>query len=227
MPKLDHPSPRSAAPPEPSAGITPLLPLLLFETMRDMDRPEEVLEGEDLSVSLPRRFGLNDVVFTQIHRFREEVRRKRAQSEAEIENLLRLVIRRPDAEEIFEEAGRRVARRAWEERSPALRRMVRLLPPGMAHRSAMRAVQRLLRKIVGNGKLQVVGRQGVVRITGSLTARADPGGAACILYTGVIAGTLEQYTVGVQRPEHAVCEGRGGELCEWMIPAREPVAGKE
>jgi predicted hydrocarbon binding protein len=195
--------------------------------MRDMDRPEEVLEGENLSTSLPRRFGLNDVVFTQIHRFREEVRRKRAQSEAEIENLLRLVIRRPDAEEIFEEAGRRMARRAWEERSPALRRMVRLLPPGMAHRSAMRAVQRLLRKVLGNGKLQVTGRQGVVRVTGSLTARADPGGAACTLYLGALAEIMEQYTGRAHRPEHAVCEGRGGERCEWTVLTREQVARKE
>jgi predicted hydrocarbon binding protein len=220
MAKLDQSSPRSvAAPPEPAAGITPLLPLLLFETMRDMDRPEEVLEGEDLSVSLPRRFGLSDVVYMQIHRFRDEVRRRRAQSETEIENLIRLVIRRPDAEEIFEEAGRRMARRAWEERSAALRRMVRLLPPRMARRSAMRAVQRLFQKMVGNGKLQVAARQGVVRITGSLTARADEGGAACALFTGALAETLQHYTGRESRPEHAVCEARAGEACEWTLQA--------
>ncbi|HEX2091439.1 MAG TPA: hypothetical protein VHG28_03515, partial [Longimicrobiaceae bacterium] len=173
--------------------ITPLLPLILFETMRDMDRPEEVLEGEDLTVSLPRRFGLNDVVFTQIHRFREEVRRKRLQGEDEIENLIRLVIRRPDADEIFAEAGRRIARKAWEERSGALRGMVLRLPTSVALRIARRAAIRLFRQIVGEGKLHVSRRRVSIRISHSLTARADPGGAACALYAGAFAELMERY----------------------------------
>jgi bacteriochlorophyll 4-vinyl reductase len=207
----------SAAPRK--GGITPLLPLILFETMRDMDRPEEVLEGEDLSASLPRRFGLNDVVHTQIHRFREEVRRKRLQGEAEIENLIRLVIRRPDAEEIFEEAGRRIARLEWEERSGTFRRLVPHLPPSIAIRSARRAALRLFRQISGNGRLQVPRRPLGVRIAGSLTARADPGGAACALYAGVLTELMERYTGRDYRPEHSVCEARGAEVCEWTATA--------
>lgn len=49
--------------------MTPVFPLILLETMRDMDRPEEYLEGEDVAVSMPRRLGLSDVIYTQIHRF--------------------------------------------------------------------------------------------------------------------------------------------------------------
>jgi bacteriochlorophyll 4-vinyl reductase len=196
-------------------GITPLLPLILFETMRDMDRPAEVLEGEDLSASLPRRFGLNDVVHTQIHRFREEVRRKRMQGEAEIENLIRLVIRRPDADEIFEEAGRRIARLAWEERSNTFRRLVRHLPPSLALRSARRASLRVFRQIAGNGRLQVPRRQVGMRISGSLTARADPGGAACALYAGVLTELMERYTGRGYLLEHPACEARGAQACEW------------
>jgi hypothetical protein len=128
---------------ESTPSVTPLFPLLLLETLRDMDRPEEVLEGEDLSASMPRRLGLSDVVYVQIHRFREEVRRKRLQTAATVEDLIRLVIKRHDADEIFQEAGRRVARRFWEERSRAARRLVRLLPPAPALRSARNAAQRL------------------------------------------------------------------------------------
>lgn len=196
-------------------GITPLLPLILFETMRDMDRPEEVLEGEDLSASLPRRFGLNDVVHTQIHRFREEVRRKRPQGEAEIENLIRLVIRRPDAEEIFVEAGRRIARLAWEARSDTYRRLVRHLPPRLALRSARRASLRVFRQIAGNGRLHASRRQMAIRISGSLTARADPGGAACALYSGVLTELMTRYTGRDYALQHAACEAYGAEACEW------------
>ena len=109
-PILRQPTP--AAPPQRGrdATITPLFPLILLETLRDRDRPEEVLEDEDLTVSLPRRLGLSDVVGVQIRRFQEEVRNKRLQSTPQVIDLMRLVVRRPDAEEIFTEAGRRIAR---------------------------------------------------------------------------------------------------------------------
>lgn len=205
----------SAAPRD--GTVAPFFPLVLLETLRDMDRPEEVLEGEDLSLSMPRRFGLNDVVFTQIHRFREALRRKRPQSTAEVENLIRLVIRRPDAEEIFEEAGRRMARAAWEERSGVYRRTVRHLPSRLAFRSARRATQRLFRQIVGSGRLTVRPSPVSVLIDNCLSAAADPGGAACALYTGVIAETMERYTGRECHPEHSQCEARGKAVCEWTV----------
>ena len=42
------------------------LPLALLETVRAIDLPEEILENEDLPASLPRRFGLSDVVARRI-----------------------------------------------------------------------------------------------------------------------------------------------------------------
>lgn len=182
-----------------------------------MDRPEEVLEGEDVSLSMPRRFGLNDVVYAQIGRFREAVRRKRPQSTAEVENLIRLVIRRPDAEEIFEEAGRRIARTAWEDRSGTFRRVVPHLPQPLALRSARRATQRLFRQLVGDGRLTVTLHPLTVRLADSLSAAADPGGAACALYAGVFAELVQRYTGRPCRPEHPRCEARGASPCEWTV----------
>lgn len=198
-----------------SASVTPVFPLLLLETMRDMDRPDELLEGEDVALSMPRRLGLSDVVYTQIHRFREEVKRKRLQTPATVEDLIRLVIRRPDADEIFEAAGRQLARRAWEERSGAYRRVVRFMPPSVALRSARRATDRLFRQIVGDGDLRVNRRPVTVRISDSMTTRADPGGAACAFYAGVFAETMERYTGRKHRADHARCVARRAEACEW------------
>jgi predicted hydrocarbon binding protein len=195
--------------------IAPAFPLLLLETMRDMDRPEEVLEGENLAVSLPRRLGLSDVVYLQIHKFREETKRRRLQSHATVEDLVRLVIRRPDADEIFEEAGRRVARRAWEEKRGASRFGLRLLPAGMRMGAAARGVRRLLRQIAGSAALEVSPRPLRVRLAGCLTAAADPGGAACAFYTGAIAETLTRYTGREHAVQHPHCESRRGEACEW------------
>ena len=195
--------------------VTPVFPLLLLETMRDMDRPEEVLEGEDLTASMPRRLGLSDVVYTQIHRFREEVKRKRPQTPATVEDLIRLVIRRPDADEIFEEAGRRMARHAWGLRSAAFRRMINLMPPALALRSARKAAGRLFRQLNGTADLDVVGRPVGVRLQKCMTVRADPGGAACRFYAGVLSELMTEYTGRRHSAAHPRCESKGNDACEW------------
>jgi bacteriochlorophyll 4-vinyl reductase len=204
---------RRAGPDTPS--ITPVFPLLLLETMRDMDRPDEVLEGEDLAVSMPRRLGLSDVIFTQIHRFREEVKRKRLQTPTAVADLIRLVIRRPDAEEIFEEAGRRVALRAWEARSPGYRRTVGLLPQRLRRRSAVKAVRRLFRQIAGGMQVEVGGRPLALRIHDSVTVSGDPGGAACHFYRGAFAETLTRWVGKPHDAPHVRCSAQGADLCEW------------
>jgi predicted hydrocarbon binding protein len=198
-------------------SITPVFPLLLLQTMRDMDRPAEVLEDEDVTTSLPRRLGLSDVVGIQIRRLQEEVRHKRLQSSSQVEDLIRLVIRRPDAEEIFEEAGRRVARHSWEQRSRAARGAIRLLPRPLALISASRAARRTFRRLTGAARLTVNRWPTELRIEGSLSARADPGGAACAFYGGAFAELLQFYTGRTYRVRHPECETRGGAGCRWTV----------
>lgn len=211
---MSRTSSRKAAGPD-APSVTPVFPLILLETMRDMDRPEEVLEGENLAASMPRRLGLSDVVYLQIHKFREETKKKRLQSPATVEDLIRLVIRRPDADEIFEEAGRRVARRAWSEKSGAARRFLRLMPSGMRLRAAAKGARRLMAEMAGNAELEVVPRPFRLRLRGSLTSSADPGGAACAFYTGVLAELMTQYTGRRHSAQHSACEARRGDACEW------------
>jgi bacteriochlorophyll 4-vinyl reductase len=185
--------------------------------MRDMDRPEEVLEDEDLSISLPRRLGLSDVVGVQIRRFQEEVKRRRLQNESVVRDLIRLVIRRPDAQEIFIEAGRRVAWHAWEERSPVVQQSVRLMPRALALATALRAARRLFKQLIGPGKLTITRRPLGLRIHGSITAHADPGGSACAFYSGIFTELLQQYTGEQYRVGHLRCEARSEEVCEWTV----------
>ena len=206
---------RSAAGPD-APSINPVFPLLLLETMRDMDRPEEVLEGENLAASMPRRLGLSDVVYLQIHKFKEETKKKRLQTAAVVEDLVRLVIRRHDADEIFEEAGRRMARRAWDEKSGVSRARLRLMPSGMRNRAAARGVRRLMERLAGSpATVRVEARPLKVEVEQSLTARADPGGAACAFYTGVVAEAMTVHTGRPHSASHPRCEARGNDACEW------------
>lgn len=218
MDSLKAPKPEgTAAGPAPAGTVTPVFPLLLLETMRDMDRPTEVLEDEDLAISMPRRLGLSDVVLVQIRRFTEEVRQRRQQAVAQVEDLLRLVIRRPDADEIFMEAGRRIARRLWGERSAAMRATIRLMPRPIASVAAHRAAKRMFRPLAGGGKLSVSQWPLELRIRGSLTARSDPGGAACAFYAGAFTELLETYTGRRYRIRHHKCEARGDAECAWAV----------
>jgi predicted hydrocarbon binding protein len=212
----------SASPLAPAGGgkrrdLSPLLPLLLLETLRDADRPEEVLEDEDLTVSLPRRLGLSDVVLLQINRLQDEARRRQPQRPELVADLLRLVSRRPDAEDVFTEAGRRLGRQAWEQRTGATQRAIRLLPTSLALAAAQRAVRRLFRELVGPARLQVQRRPPELRITRSLTATADPRGAACALYAGAFAELLRLYTSRPYVTKHTRCEARGDLVCEGAV----------
>lgn len=202
---------------ETSASITPLFPLLLLETMRDMDRPTEVLEDEDVTISLPRRLGLSDVVSVQIRRFQEEVRAKRPQAAGPVADLIRLVIRRPDAEEICEEAGRRLARYFWTQRSAAFRRAVRLLPGPLSRIAAHRASKKMFGQLAGGRPLAVGRWPAELRIERSLSAEADPGGAACAFYGGAFSELLHFYTGRDYRVRHPECETRQGGSCRWTL----------
>ncbi len=197
------------------ATITPTFPLLLLETMRDMDHPAEVLEDEDLTISMPRRLGLSDVVLMQIHRLREEVRQRRPQTLDDVESLIRLVIRRPDAIRIFREAGRRQAVLAWEARSRTARRLARLLPSTLALYAARWASRSVFAELFGTRSFRIAARPPAVRVEGSLSAQADPRGAACTFYGGVLTEMLQHFTHQDWYVEHPECEARGGSACEW------------
>ena len=198
-------------------SITPVFPLLLLETMRDRDRPGEVLEDEDISVSMPRRLGLSEVVRRQIQHFQGEVRQRRLQRPPQVEDLIRLVVRRPDAEEIFAEAGQRVARNAWRQRSAAFRRTVRFMPGPIARISAQRAARRLFKQLAGGSKVTVNRWPAELRIRDSLTSRADPVGVACAFYGGAYAEVLREYTGREYRILHPECEAKNGAVCVWSV----------
>lgn len=199
-------------------SISPLFPLILLETMRDRDLPPETLEDEDVSISLPRRLGLSEVVRLQIQKFAGEVKAKRAQLSTTVQDLIKLVIRRPDAEEIFVEAGRRVARRFWDERSGLLRGTLRFLPRALTLRAAHRSGRKMLSRLVGPSDFAFSRRPLTFAIESTLTAEADPGGAACAFYSGAMAEHLELYTGRKYRVSHPVCRAvRNGPRCEWNI----------
>ena len=113
------------------------------------------------------------------------------------------------------EAGRRVAGWGWESRAGVVRRSVRFMPRPVAALAAARAARGLFKQMLGAGHLSVRSRPPTLRITRSVTAAGDPGGAACAFYTGAFTELLQQYTGRAYRAQHTRCETGGADACEW------------
>ena len=197
--------------------VPAVLPLALLESVRTHDRPEEVLEDENLTASLPRRLGLSDVIHSQIRRYEEARRKGRAVPARELEDLLKLVIRRPDAEEVLDEAGQGVVFRYLQGLGDRRARFARIMPRALARRAFVRRAQRLARRIGAGSESRVTGSPVRVMLTRSITADVDPGGVACLLYASAFRALGQRYFKSELRVEHTRCEARGDEVCEWTV----------
>lgn len=218
-----YPAPREeeATVPEPaqesSEGFRAEFPLAVLESVRQHDRPAEVLEDEDLARSLPRRLGLTGVVDSQIHRYRTAQKRRDRVSMDQVGDLLRLVLRRPDAEAILREAGHALARTHGFRADRRLGPAGRLVPGWLRQRLAERNVRRFLRRIGGGVPVQVERAPFRVRMDRPVTARVDRWGVACVLYGAAIEQVVS-HVMG-RRPDvqHTACEAKGADHCIWTI----------
>jgi hypothetical protein len=193
------------------------LPLALLEAVRAHDRPDEVLEDEDLTVSLPRRFGLTGVVDTQIRQFEAAQRAGRNVRLDEVVNLMRLVLRRPDASLIMEDTGRRFANWHYDKRSAAMRKLYAKLPARLASMAAARAIRKSLKLLRAGSAVSVTRQPFHVRIENCLCPRIDPDGSACPLLTGLLQEQLRQYTHQSGIVAHAICTSNNNGRCEWTL----------
>jgi hypothetical protein len=193
------------------------LPLTLLEAVRAHDRPEEVLEDEDLTVSLPRRFGLTGVVDTQIRQFEAAQKAGRNVRFDEVANLVRLVLRRPDAGLIIQDTGRRFAIWHFERKPGVLRRLYPKLPVRLSSAAAAAALRKSLKLVRAGTVITVTRAPFHVRIDGCEYARIDAEGASCALLTGLIQEQLRQYSATPTLVSHVMCAAKGGGRCEWAL----------
>ena len=106
-----------------------IVPLSLLEAVRNLDTPVEDGLHEFADELLVKRLGLSATVAMQLAQFEGLARRGARVDRTMVESLLRLVGRRPDAELVFADAGRRAARRAVRGTSSVARLLARIAPP--------------------------------------------------------------------------------------------------
>jgi len=204
----------------PAAGKSPsrisaLVALTLLEVIRYQDAPTEVLESEDPSHTMPRRLGLSDVIDRQIRRYRDEVHSRGRISDDEFRDLVRLVIRRPDSEDVFYDAGSILAA---DDSPPGWRGHI---PISWGFRLARRQVRRRLVKLFGRRVGGFAAGPFTLEARTHLFVDGDPGGDACRFLTGFCQAVLQRYHGSRVRVVHALCESRQDALCRWTVLAEE------
>src|SRR5438874_8162610 len=142
------------------------VPLAVLEAVRNLDTPVEDGLSEFAEELLSKRLGLSATVAMQLREYEGMVRRDAPADSSHVEALLRLVGRRPDADLVFADAGRRAARRAVRRLSGVIRMF--------GHAAARRAARAVLGADLGFEQ-----RLPVARVSDSIAIQATPDGAAC------------------------------------------------
>lgn len=187
--------------------------LTLLQTLKNQDLPAEILDDENVSLTLPRRLGLSEAVEAQIRRYRDDVRRRRRITDQEVVDLIRLVTRRPDSHEVFLTVGDELhggsTRPGWR----------RILPRRLAHALARRRIDQRLRYLTGRKLVDPSGSPLVLEGVDDLLIRGDPGGDACGIVTGLARAEMARVGEEPGRLHHTHCLSGGDDICRWMLDA--------
>jgi predicted hydrocarbon binding protein len=186
-----------------------IVPLAVLEAVKNLDTPVEDGLSEFAEELLVKRLGLSPTVAMQLAEYELLVRRDARVDAAHVEALLRLVGRRPDADLVFADAGRRVARRAVRRLFP----LFRLFKFSAARRAA--------RAVLG-ADLTREQHLPVARVADPIAINATPDGAACGLYGAGLAELL-RLLVGYEGAMlHTACRATGADRCEWRAAQPDP-----
>ena len=186
-----------------------IVPLAVLEAVKNLDTPVEDGLTEFADELLVKRLGLSPTVEMQLGEY-ELLARKDARVEpSHVEALLRLVGRRPDADLVFADAGRRAARRA-------VKRMY-----GVTRLFGRSAARRAARKVLG-AELGFEHRFPVARVSDPIAIQATPDGTACGFYGAGLVELL-RLLIGYEGAMlHVDCRARGGAACEWRAVGPDP-----
>ncbi|MDT8436314.1 MAG: hypothetical protein RRA92_06115 [Gemmatimonadota bacterium] len=197
--------------------VGPGIALALLHALRDSDTPDEVIEDESFRISLPRRLGLNDVVDAQMRRYEDMRRRGGTVRTEEYASLLRLIGRRPDAEDVFATAGARLA----EVRFPPAGRLAltrgRLTPRALLRRRLVREMAGVAAALNPGARIVAAPADCAIDVSGGALASSTDEGCAGALLTAALEVCARRRYDEQAEVVHPRCESRGDESCRWVV----------
>src|SRR5690606_15957566 len=130
--------------PHPMISPVPaMLPLVLLEAMQNIDTPPDDGLGALEHELAAKRLGLSPTLAAQIRRYREQAEDGDEVGRDDVEAIFRLIGRRPDAELVFADAGRRAARFPAREQGGGSRALAAVSPGRLATSVRMRTASSL------------------------------------------------------------------------------------
>jgi predicted hydrocarbon binding protein len=199
--------------------VDALLPLSLLEAVRSVDAPQDDQEAELVPELRNKRLGLSETVYAQIRRYSAAARKKERTPHDEAVALARLIGRRSDAAEVFESAGRILARESLATTSPMTKQIILVLPSILARPLALRQARRIAARFL-NGTMTRVGSALVLEVPVSVTLDSAPNERGCAYYESVLRELVRLLVGGTGAVEHVRCTSRGEGTCEWRAEWR-------
>lgn len=195
------------------------VPLSLLEAIRRLDTPLDQSETEYVAELRNKRFGLSDTVYTQIRRYADALKRGQAIPFAEAEGLGTLIGRRPDADELFRNAGSILAEDIYRAMSGVRRGTLHFLPGFLSRPMALRQLTMIADRYLG-GTLERSGSFLSLKVPESVTVKGSPKSGGCVFYETALQELL-RLLAGMSGPvEHVHCLQRGEPDCEWRAEWR-------
>jgi len=201
------------------ATVDALLPLSLLEAVRSVDAPQDDQEAELVPELRNKRLGLSETVYAQIRRYSAAAKKKERTPHDEAVALARLIGRRSDAAEVFESAGRILARESLATTSPMTQQIILVLPSILGRPLALRQARRVANRFL-NGTITRVGSALVLEVPVSVTLDSAPNERGCAYYESVLRELVRLLVGGTGAVEHVRCTSRGEGTCEWRAEWR-------
>ncbi len=201
-------------------SVPAILPLSLLEAVQNIDTPADDGLGALEHELAAKRLGLSATVAAQVARYRERAERRGEVDRTEALAVFRLVGRRPDAELVYADAGRRAARYAARRLGGGARLLGKMVPGRLGLAVRLRAAGGLSRRwlLVDLRPADHLARAETEHSLG-LEARED--GVGCRFYTAALAELL-RLVAGIEGAMlHEACRGRGDRRCIWRATRAE------
>ena len=191
-----------------------IIPLALLEAIRNLDTPVEDGLSELAEEIVAKRLGLSPDRGGADQPLPEAMRREKPLTIDEAMSVFRLVDRRPDADLVFADAGRRAARHAVRQAGFPVRALVASGPAFLSRRVGFRSAAAAARRVLG-GELRLSGPEAGARALSPLSGTVAASGGGCTFY-GAAFGELLRLQVGFEGAMlHERCRARGDAGCEW------------
>jgi hypothetical protein len=197
-----------------------ILPLSLFEAVRDLDVPPGADLDEFHRELVVKRLGTSATVAAQIERYAHLAQAGKRVDAEDFIAVLRLIGRRSDADLVFANGGRLAGRHAVRLTSPAARALRKLLDRRGREQAGFRLARRAARRAF-HADLSRSAAVTEVVLPESLATIATPDGAACGFYGSAVAELLRTFTTFDGALFHTQCRSRGDPVCRWRSKARQ------